>query len=209
MGRGVTGAYTARQATGHGIQEQDAVLIRRSWHDPEAFAGLFDRYVQQIHHYVARRLGTDAADDIVAETFLAAFRRRHSYDTERPLARPWLYGIATNLVARHRRSEQRYLRALHRTGEDPLPEPMADAVADRVTAQMDERRMAKGLARLSPGDRDVLLMAAWGGLSYEEMAQALDVPIGTVRSRLPGLAKKCRRRSGTTRRRGFRRCDRE
>jgi RNA polymerase sigma factor (sigma-70 family) len=190
LGRSVTGAPAARQATGHGIQEQDAVLIRRSWHEPEAFAGLFDRYVQQIHHYVARRLGTDAADDIVAETFLAAFRRRHSYDTERALARPWLYGIATNLVARHRRSEQRYLRALHRTGVDPLPEPMADAVADRVTAQMHERRMAKALGRLSPGDRDALLLAAWGGLSYEEMAQALDVPIGTVRSRLHRARKK-------------------
>jgi RNA polymerase sigma factor (sigma-70 family) len=190
LGRNVTGAPAARRATGHGIQEQDAVLIRRSWHEPEAFAGLFDRYVQQIHHYVARRLGTDAADDIVAETFLAAFRRRHSYDTERALARPWLYGIATNLVARHRRSEQRYLRALHRTGVDPLPEPMADTVADRVTAQMHERRMAKALGRLSPGDRDALLLAAWGGLSYEEMAQALDVPIGTVRSRLHRARKK-------------------
>ncbi|TQL88049.1 RNA polymerase sigma-70 factor (ECF subfamily) [Actinoallomurus bryophytorum] len=190
MGRSVTGADTARQASGHDIHEQDAALIRRSWHDPEAFAGLFDRYVEQIHHYVARRLGTDAADDIVAETFLAAFRRRHSYDTERAMARPWLYGIATNLVARHRRSEQRYLRVLHRTGMDPLPEPMADAVAARVTAQMDERRMAKALGRLSPDDRDVLLMAAWGGLSYEEMAQALEVPIGTIRSRLHRARKK-------------------
>ncbi|GAA2845100.1 RNA polymerase sigma factor [Streptosporangium fragile] len=172
-------------------ETDDAELIRRSRDDPEQFAVLFDRYVHQIHHYVARRLGTQAADDITAETFLAAFRRRDSYDLARPLARPWLYGIATTLVARHRRGEERFLRALSRTGVDPLPEPMADAVVDRVAAQ-EERRLAKALAGLSRGDRDVLLLIAWGDLSYEEAAQALGVPVGTVRSRLHRARKKAR-----------------
>lgn len=81
-------------------QPSDAELIERSWGEPEAFAVLFDRYAADIHHYAARRLGTGAADDLVAETFLAAFRRRTSYDTARAGARPWLYGIATTLIAR-------------------------------------------------------------------------------------------------------------
>ncbi|MEV4751047.1 RNA polymerase sigma factor [Streptosporangium sp. NPDC049248] len=173
-------------------ETDDAELIRRSRDDPEQFAVLFDRYAHQIHHYVARRLSTQAADDITAETFLAAFRRRDSYNLARPLARPWLYGIATTLVARHRRDEERFLRALSRTGVDPLPEPMADTVLSRVAAQEEERRIAKALAGLSRGDRDVLLLVAWGDLSYEEVAQALGVPVGTVRSRLHRARKKAR-----------------
>ncbi|WP_084963814.1 RNA polymerase sigma factor [Thermoactinospora rubra] len=162
----------------------DAELISRSRDDPEQFAELFDRHARQIHRYAARRLGTQAADDIVAETFLTAFRRRDSYDPAHKLARPWLYGIATTLIARHRRDEERFLRALERTGIDPLPAPMADEVVERVAAQGQERRLAGALARLSKKERDVLLLIAWADLSYEEAAQALGIPVGTVRSRL-------------------------
>ncbi|MFE3455032.1 RNA polymerase sigma factor [Nonomuraea sp. NPDC059194] len=174
------------------VEADDAELIRRSHDDPEQFAVLFDRYIKQIHRYVARRLGAQAADDIAAETFLTAFRRRASYDITQPLARPWLYGIATTLMARHRRDEERYLRALSRTGVDPLPEPMADTVVGRVAAQVEDRRLAGALASLSQGDRDVLLLVAWEDLAYEEVSQALGVPIGTVRSRLHRARKKTR-----------------
>ncbi|GGP95084.1 RNA polymerase sigma factor [Streptosporangium pseudovulgare] len=173
-------------------EDGDAELIRRSHDDPEWFAGIFDRYVRQIHRYAARRLGTQAADDIAAETFLIAFRRRASYDLAQRLARPWLYGIATRLIARHRRSEERFLRSLCRTGQDPLPEPMADAVVDRVAAQEKDRVLARALAGLSRGDRDVLLLVAWGDLSYEEVAEALGIPVGTVRSRLHRARRKTR-----------------
>ncbi|MER5423433.1 RNA polymerase sigma factor [Streptosporangium roseum] len=170
----------------------DAELIRRSADDPEQFAALFDRYARQIHLYAARRIGTQAADDIVAETFLAAFRRRDSYDQSFPLARPWLYGIATTLIARHRRQEKRMLRALSRTGVDPLPEPVADTVISRVAARDRERELAGALASMSRGDRDVLLLVAWEDLSYEEVAQALGIALGTVRSRLHRARKKAR-----------------
>jgi RNA polymerase sigma factor (sigma-70 family) len=170
----------------------DAELIRRSAGDPEQFAALFDRYARQIHLYAARRIGTQAADDIVAETFLAAFRRRDSYDQSFRLARPWLYGIATTLIARHRRQEERMLRALSRTGVDPLPEPVADTVVSRVAARAKERELAGALASLSRGDRDVLLLVAWEDLSYEEVAQALGIALGTVRSRLHRARKKAR-----------------
>nr|BFE35874.1 RNA polymerase sigma factor [Actinomadura rugatobispora] len=174
----------------------DADVIRLSLDDPEWFAELFDRHHRRIHHYAARRLGVQAADDIVAETFLAAFRRRAAYDLAQPLARPWLYGIATTLVARHRRAEERYYRALRRTGADPLPEPLADAVATRVVAESRQRQLADALAGLSRGDRDVLLLVAWGDLTYEEVAQALEVPVGTVRSRLHRARRKVRRALG-------------
>lgn len=170
----------------------DAELIRLSLDDPEWFARLYERHGPRIHHYAARRLGAQAADDIVAETFLAAFRRRGSYDPARALARPWLYGIATTLIARHRRSEERLFRALRRSGVDPLPEPMADMVVHRVVAAHEERRLAGALATLSRGDRDVLLLVAWGDLTYDEVAQALEVPIGTVRSRLHRARRKVR-----------------
>jgi RNA polymerase sigma-70 factor (ECF subfamily) len=175
----------------------DAELIRQSWTDSERFATLFNRHHRPIHHYVARRLGTQAADDIVGETFLIAFRRRESYDLTRSHALPWLYSIATSLVARHRRDEERYLRALRRTGVDPLPEPLADQITRRVAAQGQERRLAGALADLSQGDRDVLLLVAWGDLSYEETAEALSIPIGTVRSRLHRARRKVRKALGS------------
>lgn len=191
-------ALTARMPTAwSGDEQDDAELIRRSQEDPEQFAALYDRYVRQVHRYAARRLGTQLADDIVAETFLVAFRRRGAYDQTQPLARPWLYGIATTLIARHHRSEERYLRALHRTGVDPLPEPMADAVVSRIAAHDQKRELAGALARLSRADRDVLLLVAWGDLSYEETARTLSVPIGTVRSRLHRARRKVRAALGT------------
>jgi RNA polymerase sigma-70 factor (ECF subfamily) len=179
------------------VEADDAELIRRSIDDPEQFAGVFDRYVEQIHRYVARRLGMQAADDIVAETFLTAFRCRASYDHAQPLARPGLYGIATNLIARQRRDEERFLRALSRTGVEPPPELMADAVIGRVAAQAEDRRLAGALTGLASGDRDVLLLVALGELAYDEVAQALEIPIGTVRSRLHRARKQARAALGT------------
>ncbi|MFC7583047.1 RNA polymerase sigma factor [Nonomuraea antimicrobica] len=171
----------------------DAELIRWSRDDPEQFAGLFDRYIEQIHRFIARRLGPQAADDVAAETFLTAFRSRASYDLTRQLAGPWLYGIATNLIAKHRRGEERFLRALSRTGTDPSSEPsMADTVVGRVAAQGVDRKLAGALAGMSSGDRDVLLLVAWGELAYEEVASVLGVPVGTVRSRLHRARKKAR-----------------
>lgn len=173
-------------------EEADARLIEASLGEPERFAGVFERHHAEIHRYVARRIGAQAADDVVAETFLAAFRRRSSYDRQRPDARPWLYGIATTLVARHRRAEVRYLRAVARTGVDPVPEPLAERVVSRVAAQGEERALARGLAGLNRGDRDVLLLVAWADLRYEEVAQALEIPVGTVRSRLSRARRKLR-----------------
>ncbi|GGP13996.1 RNA polymerase sigma factor [Nonomuraea glycinis] len=160
----------------------DAELIRRSERVPEAFADLFDRHAPALRRYVARRLGPSLADDIVSDAFLTAFRRRGHYDTSHPDARPWLYGIAARLISRHRRVEVRLYRALVRSGVDEIAEPYAERVDDRVAAQ--QAGLAAALAQLSPGDREVLLLIAWADMSYEDVARALDIPVGTVRSRL-------------------------
>jgi RNA polymerase sigma factor (sigma-70 family) len=163
--------------------EDDAALIERSWLDPEAFAGLYDRHAAPLHRYAARRLGVGAADDIVADTFLDAFRKRHRYDRTVTDARPWLYGIAANLIGKHSRSEVRMLRAYARTGTDPVLAE-TDEADSRLASAAVRQDLAAALAALTSGDRDVLLMIAWADLSYAEVATALGIPVGTVRSRL-------------------------
>ena len=174
----------------------DATVIQLSRHEPEQFTVLFRRHAPHIQRYVIRRLGPDAADDIVAETFLLAFRQRDRYDPARADARPWLYGIATNLIGRHRRAEVRLYRALARTGADPVYEPFTDRVDDRVSAGQAGQLIAAALAGLPAGLRDTLLLAAWSDLSYEQIALALDVPVGTVRSRLSRARTRLRRTLG-------------
>ncbi|GAA2818126.1 RNA polymerase sigma factor [Nonomuraea rubra] len=173
-------------------EADDAEVIRRARSDPAAFSALFDRHAPALHRYVVRRLGDELADDVVAETFLAAFRRLGHYDTAHRDARPWLYGIAANLIGKHRRAEIRAYRALARTGVDDVAESYADRVESRVAAGAAQRELAAALARLSPEDREVLLMIAWADLSYEETATALGIPVGTVRSRLHRARKKTR-----------------
>jgi RNA polymerase sigma factor (sigma-70 family) len=171
----------------------DAALIRLSRQEPERFAELFRRHAPPLQRYVVRRLGPDAADDVVAETFLLAFRQRDRYDLTRPDARPWLYGIATNLIGRHRRAEIRQYRAFARTGADPVTESFTDQVDARVSAGTAGRPLAAALAGLPAAHRDTLLLVAWGELSYEEVATALGVPVGTVRSRLSRARSRLRR----------------
>jgi RNA polymerase sigma factor (sigma-70 family) len=162
----------------------DAAIIEQSMRDPETFAVIFDRYYPLIHGYAARRLGASLADDVAAETFLLAFDGRGKYDVSRQDARPWLYGIASNLISRHHRAEVRQYRALARTGVDAVSEGHADHVAVRLDAQAHRGRLAAALAEISEGDRDVLLLVAWAELTSEKAGEALGIPAGTARSRL-------------------------
>jgi RNA polymerase sigma-70 factor (ECF subfamily) len=158
----------------------------------DEFATVFDRHAGAVHRYLARRIGTGIAEDLTAETFLVAFRQRDRYDLSRPNALPWLYGIATNLLRGHRRAEVRQYRALARAEADVVAEPDTDGVDARIAAAAANRRLASVLARLSAGERDVLLLIAYEELEYAEVARALDVPIGTVRSRLHSARKRLR-----------------
>jgi RNA polymerase sigma-70 factor (ECF subfamily) len=170
----------------------DGELIAQSREDPERFATLYDRHAPGVHRYLARRVGPSLADDLTAETFLVAFRQRSRYDAAQPDARGWLFGIATNLVRRVQRTEVRQYRALARTGVDDVVPVGEDETLDRVAASVVSRRLAAVLASLSERERSVLLLIAWEQFTYEEVAQALDIPVGTVRSRLHHARKRVR-----------------
>ncbi|GAA2296463.1 RNA polymerase sigma factor [Actinomadura luteofluorescens] len=176
----------------------DAAVLRESLRQPERFADLFERHGDEIHRYVARRLGPDMAEDVVAETFLTAFRKRARYDLGRADARPWLYGIATHALREHRRAEARRNRALARAAPDRPEESFDERSTARVAAGRLRPELAAALARLSAADRDLLLLIAWAELSYDEAAQALGVPIGTIKSRLHRIRKKLHRAFGGT-----------
>ena len=165
--------------------DDDAAVIESSWREPERFAVLFDRHAPHIYRYLARRAGRQVADDLVAETFLAAFAKRDRYDLGYADARPWLYGIATNLVGQHRRDQARQDRITQAAAAaEPEVPGHADRVAADVTAQAMRTLLEGALAVLSAGDRDVLLLIAWEQLTYQEVSRALAIPVGTVQSRL-------------------------
>lgn len=186
-----------------GQSKTDATLIGQSLAEPEQFGVIFERYFSQIHQYLARRVGTKIADDLTAEVFVAAFAQRQRYDLTRDCARPWLYGIATNLAGSHRRQEERRYRALARIDRRLVSPSDEDAIAARVSASAAGPALAGALAALDRGDRDVLLLVALADLSYPEVAESLGIPYGTVCSRLSRARRRLRESlSGTSPPRG-------
>lgn len=166
------------------IAPDDAEVIAASLAEPGRFAVLFDRHAPYIQRYLARRVGTQAAEDLLAETFLVAFGKRAAYDQSFRDARGWLYGIATNLIGRHRREEVRQFRLSQAAGPDLDQADHPERSVVNLTAQSLRSVLVAALAGLAEPDRDVLLLIAWEQLSYGEVARALGIPVGTVRSRL-------------------------
>jgi RNA polymerase sigma-70 factor (ECF subfamily) len=165
--------------------ENDADVLRASVADPARFEALFDRHFGAIFRYVGRRLGRQAAEDVAAEVFLRAFESRARYDLSCANARPWLFGIAANLMRRSRRTEERRLRAFARQPAEPAAAPDdADGRLDSLDWQATRPHLARALERLRADEREVLLLVAWADLTYDEVAEALSIPVGTVRSRL-------------------------
>ena len=163
----------------------DAALITASWADPEAFGSFFDRHVDAIHGYISRRVGAALAEELTAETFTRAFAQRDSFVPMHAVAAPWLYGIATNLIHNVRRAERRQLVAYRRAAAiSPGSSDDFEGADARVDAHQAATRLVRALLELEPGDRDTLLLFAWGELSYEEVGTALGIPVGTVASRM-------------------------
>jgi RNA polymerase sigma-70 factor (ECF subfamily) len=162
----------------------DGQTIAASMREPARFAAVFDRHYDQIWSYLARRVDRALAEELASETFVRAFAGRAAYDVSQADARPWLYGIATNLLRKHARSEERRRRAYARAIErDEMPGGL-EAIADRIDATAGARVVAGALSRLTPADRDTLLLFALTDLDYQGIAIATGVPVGTVRSRL-------------------------
>lgn len=172
-------------------QGTDADLITRSLRDRQHFTGIFDRHFEAIYAYIARRLGQSLAEDLASEVFLRAFIARDAFRLDSASARPWLYGIATNLIRNHHRAEQRRLAAITRLGAE-LRSPQTDP-AEEVEIGAELRRVSEAVARLSPDRQDVLLLHAWAQLTREEISDCLGIPTGTVATRLMRARSQLRR----------------
>lgn len=158
----------------------------RNAHDPDTeLSRLYERFVDDVYRFVARRLGPELAFDVTAETFRIACERLGTFDARQGSERGWLYGIAMNVIRNHWRAEQRRLRALARIARDGSGTDEAfDRVDDGIDACSRLARVLDVVAELSPDDRDLLLLYAWERCSYHDMAAATGIPVGTVRSRL-------------------------
>ena len=152
--------------------------------DPPDFEAAFREHFPPVYRFIARRVGSALAEDLAAETFAMAYRRRASFDPRRGSLRSWLYGIATNLMRNHWRAEQHLLALDARLVPEMDASDGSDAADRRVIAALLAPRLAAVLAQINPDQREVLLLHAWAELSHEEIAAALDIAPGTVRSRL-------------------------
>jgi len=147
--------------------------------EPIVFVAMVRDHSAAVHAYLARRAGRQAADDLLGEVWLRAFRSRHNLDQAWETPRPWLYGIARNVLRAHWR--------LRVEGPDPSVDGQDDpwaGVDDRLDARRLAPELSRGLAKLSPDDREILLLVAWEELSPAEVSVALELPQGTARSRL-------------------------
>ncbi len=160
----------------------DGEIFRRSVDAPEAFEEIFERHGGAVWGFCRRRVGHDAAEEVVADTFLVAFQRRGGFDSSYDSARPWLLGIATNVIRRRLRDERAYLeRRRHALGLVPVDDTVD---VDRLDAERLRPILIEALLALSPDDRETFLLVSVGELTYSEAASALGVPVGTVRSRI-------------------------
>ncbi|WP_372343616.1 RNA polymerase sigma factor [Streptomyces sp. KL116D] len=168
-------------------EQGDASALRARIRDGDAgaFAELFDAYARSVHNHAFRLTGDwSVAEDVVSLTFLEAWRLRGRTDPDGGSLRPWLLGIATNVTRNTRRTARRHAAALSRI---PPPEPVRD-IADDVAGRLDDaaylHAVRTAVHRLRRAEREVLALCVWGGLDYAAAAEALGIPVGTVRSRL-------------------------
>jgi RNA polymerase sigma factor (sigma-70 family) len=174
----------------------DAAIISRSVVDPESFSLIVERHATRVFRYLTSRADRSTSEDLLADVFEVAFQARTRYDTRFENALPWLLGIATNVIRHHRRSELRHasmvrrMTQLHRSINEASE--AVDAVA--TTAQLDDEMQCvrRALAGLNDRHRQVLVLSAGLGLSYEDIAQTLGIRIGTVRSRLSRARRRLR-----------------
>jgi RNA polymerase sigma-70 factor (ECF subfamily) len=150
----------------------------------ERFEQLYLDSETKLFRYLARRVGPTLAEDLTAEAFAIAWQRFPDYDPGRAAFSTWVFGIALNLLRRHSRTELSQLGMYSRTGSDPALPLDESAIVDRLVADAFWPKVAAELADMDAMDRDVLTLYAWAGMSYSAIAETLDVPIGTVRSRI-------------------------
>jgi RNA polymerase sigma factor (sigma-70 family) len=163
----------------------DADVIAASLEDGELFAEVLVRHRSAVFGFITRQMPRDDAADLTSEVFAKAFSLRAAYDTSRSSALPWLLGIAHNVVGDHYR--RREVRVRHQSSllaiEEVEDDPYLDVV-NRLAIEKQREHIVEALSRLEPRDRDVLILTALGDMTYAEVAETLNIPIGTVKSRL-------------------------
>jgi RNA polymerase sigma-70 factor (ECF subfamily) len=176
------------------VTTSDAELVESSWADPEAFTTLFDRHFASVYSFCARRTGASVGEEMASEAFCRAFAGRHDYDLAQPNARPWLLGIALNVVRERLRTVGRADAAYGRAAAFASASAVDPAtfVAAALDARQDLAMIAKALVGFPTEEVETLLLHIWDELSYIECADALGVPVGTVRSRLNRLRNRLR-----------------
>ncbi len=146
---------------------------------------LYEMHAGLVYRYTVSRIGPGLAEDVTSETFLVAFQRRRSFDSERGQVKAWLLGITTVLLKKHARDEAQLLRsAAAEAASASMPADVFEALGSRLDAEALVGRLADAIARMPAKHRDVLLLHAWADLDYPGIAQALGIPAGTVASRL-------------------------
>lgn len=175
-------------------QFSDAEVIARSLVEQRAFEVIFDRHFEAVHRFAAGRVGLQDAGDVAAETFARAFGRRHRFRTDRSSALPWLFGIAVNVCRERNRRSGRGQRAATRlaVSADMITEPFESASAERLDAQRLRPELAAALRQLSDDEYALIMLASESELTYQQMADLLGIPVGTVRSRLARARKRIR-----------------
>ncbi|WP_380279362.1 RNA polymerase sigma factor [Kitasatospora purpeofusca] len=160
----------------------------------QLFAELYDQHARTVFAHAYRSTGDrDLADDIVSLTFLEAWRLRRKLRDEVLHPRAWLLAIATNVLRNTARTARRHRDAMSRLPRrDPIPD-FADEVVSRITDASTAAAAVRALDQLGGPEREVFTLVVWSGLGYAEAAQALGIPVGTVRSRLSRVRDKLRR----------------
>ncbi|SEL72959.1 RNA polymerase sigma factor [Streptacidiphilus jiangxiensis] len=164
--------------------------------DARAFADLFDAHAQAVYRHAVRSTADWAtAEDVVSLTFLEAWRLRERVQPDGGSLLPWLLGIATNVLRNTRRTARRHQAALARLPAHEAVPDFADELVGRIQDAEELAAARTALASLRSGDREVFTLCVWSGLGYAEAAEALGVPVGTVRSRLSRARTRLRERA--------------
>lgn len=179
-------------------EELDGEVISLSLDDPAAFGRIYDRHASALATYLARRVANSYVETLLSDVFFAAFESRHRFDLGAKSALPWLYGIARNKVGHHHRSVERERRAEGRAASLRLVDVNSAPAIDEVVAETTLRASRLAAARdfieaQNEADRELLLLYAWEELSYSEIAEAVDIPVGTVKSKLNRIRRALRK----------------
>ncbi len=172
--------------TVRGSEESDAEMIRLSLVDGSVFSSIFDRHYPPLHRFLAAHWGQEVGADLASETFLVAFAQRDRFDSTRTSARPWLFGIALNLSRMEARRRRREADATVRDAVRDDLEDFAEGLVDRLDAAQEAKdlELSHALRRLRADDLTILTMSLFGDLTHREIAEALGLPVGTVKSKL-------------------------